>query len=121
MGTEYYFVNTKYMPHEAEEAFVCHRMFDGVDSRGRSKTVYRLGIPTLLLFNLPKNLALRNHNNDIEIKTLGDLILKIQATDSRVITVDDGREMDAYSHTKWIESHRNIIGWRSFLKGSGLI
>ena len=123
MGTDYYLADPMYMtPQEIERAHhfdygavICNKRLDGGDSDGRIKLVYTLEVPNIIFFNLPPDVLLVNSNNDLQVRTISDLIAQIRRNQGRVITVDMAAEMTKESHEQWLRSRPNTDAWNSFL------
>jgi len=122
MGTSYYLADSKYMsPQEIQRAHafdcnaqICHKAVSR-DSKGDPQLVYTLEVPNILFFNLPADVLLVNNNNDLEVKTIGDLIAQIERRKGKLITVDEAVELDKEAHEQWICSRPNTETWRSFM------
>lgn len=126
MGTNYFLADSRYMtPQEIElahrydqNALLCHRA-GGRDLEGKVQLIYTLEIPTTLFFNLPSEVQLVNNNNDLEVKTIGDLIAQMERG-GKIIPVDEAVKLDKEAHERWIRSRPNTEAWRSFMLGYGL-
>lgn len=123
MGTNYYLADSRYLsPTEIEQAhkydqnaLLCHKAVGGRDIEGKVQLIYTLEIPTIRFFNLPSDLQLVNNNNDLEVKTLGDLIAQIERRGGQIITVDEAVKLRKEAHKQWLHSRPNTEAWRSFI------
>ena len=119
MTTQFYLADPRFMkPQEMElaesyddSAFLCSRHLAGT-SEGKVQILYSLGIPTIILYNLPRDTRIVNNNN-AGIQTIGDLLDSIKEN-GIVEHMEERQRKNEEGIRDWLLSRPDLGGWHQF-------
>lgn len=119
MTTQFYLADPRFMkPQEIElaesyddSAFLCSRHCAGT-REGKAKLLYSLGIPTIMLYNLPRDTRIVN-NNGAGIQTIGDLLDSIEEN-GIVEHMEERQRKNEEGIRDWLLSRPDLGEWHQF-------
>lgn len=98
-----------------ETALVCHKSYEPAEAGKPRTAVFRLELPNITFYNLPREAQLINDNNNLEINTVGDLIDATRQATSKVITRYQVEEDAKVQLARLIEERKGQKEWAGLL------